>query len=158
MKLLPVLLSILVVFYLSVDFIDSTSSAKQSQSTESELAFTQPKRVGNELLDVEKAWLAIKAQQKQASQPKTEPVNSSDNQQILTLGNTNYILYGIFNDPEIPFILLKEEGKAMIKLAKGDKLAEDATLVTLQSNKIAFDRNNQIIEFKLFERKNNASN
>jgi hypothetical protein len=153
MKLLPILLSIVVLFYLGVDFIGSISSAKQNHSTASELAFTQPKRVGNELLDVEKAWLAIKEQQKQASQPKSELVNISENQKILTLGDKNYILYGIFNDPKSPFILLKEEGATMIKLAKGDKLSADATLITLESNKIAFDKNNQIIEFKLFERK-----
>lgn len=144
--------------FLAVDFFDTNSSSKQSQVVELETLFAQPKRLGKDLLDVESKWLESKAKRKEAEQPEEEVVRTSNTQQILTLGDKNYVLYGIFDEPQAPFILLKEEGAAMIKLAKGDKLSENATLITLQSNKIAFDKNNQIIEFKLFERKNNAPN
>ncbi len=158
MKLIPVALSGVLLVYLGLDFVESNTSSKQNQSQVQQTTYAQPKRVSKETLAVEKKWQDLKAERQQATQPEVAIKPIQKNQQVLTLGDKNYVLYGIFNDPESPFILLKEEGGDMLKLTKGDKLAENATLVTLESNKIAFDKNNQIIEFKLFERKNNAPN
>lgn len=158
MKLIPILLSVMLISYLALDFVESSGLSQQNQANNKLIEFVQPQRVTKELLLVEKKWQDLKTQRATSSEPTEDVQTKPNNQQMLTLGEHNYVLYGIFNDPESPFILLKDESENMIKLAKGGKLTESATLVTLQSNMIAFDKNNQIIEFKLFERKNNAPN
>jgi len=158
MKLLSILLSIALCAYLALDFVQHAGSQAQINSNLQKITAKAPARVSEKLLVSEEIWQAAKTKRLEEQKKPTAIKVKPRNQQVLTIGDQEYILYGIFNDPSSPFILLKDEAGQMLKLTKGDKLAEDATLVSLHSNKITFDKNNQAVEFKLFERKNNAPN
>lgn len=153
MKLLSIAFSLLIFVWLATDYLDSANSQDQKANELAEIKVYQPKKLQSELLAVEKSWQAKKAERNKESEPQKEEQAKPVTQQVLAIGDQEYILYGIFNDPKKPFILLKDKSGNMVRLAKGEQLGQDATLVSLKSNRISFERNSELIEFKLFERK-----
>lgn len=158
MKLFPFLFSLLLLGYLVTDFVGQSNAANETSVSNATSSISIPKRFNDELLDIEKVWRTLKAEQNQPKSTETVEKDKPKNQHMLTLGEQEYALLGIFNDPQAPFVLLKDATGNMIKLRKGDKLDENAELVAMQSDKIIFKQDNQSIEFKLFERKTNAPN
>ncbi|WP_286265495.1 hypothetical protein [Thalassotalea atypica] len=153
MRVLPLILSLLTFTYLASDYFEFADAQAQNSAAQVNVKPYQPKTLAKEPLAAEQSWLAKKLERAEKNAPKKVEKVAATSQQVLALGDQEYILYGIFNDPQKPFILLKGESGNMVRLAKGDKLGQDATLVDLKSNKISFDRNSELIEFKLFERK-----
>ncbi|MEW6983272.1 hypothetical protein AAD001_11540 [Colwelliaceae bacterium 6471] len=157
MKLLTLLFSFFTVVYLSINFYNkkNTNDSVAIGADSNQVFF--PIILNNELLDIEKAWKELK--NARASDDVIDGKKEPQNKNLtFQLDEKKYTLYGIFSADQNGFALIMDENNKLIKLAKGEKLADDITLLSLQSDKISFDKNNQIIEFKLFERKNNAKN
>jgi len=156
MKLTSLMLSIATFLYLTVSYFSeggSTSERDRGMGTTANLV--EPKILSNKMLSIEDKWRAIKKSQETnaVAVTNTKPVA---NKQLFQIGDQSFVLYGIFYDEQSPFALIKTENEKLIKLSIGDKLSSGAILVSLSSDSISFEQDGQVIEFKLFERKNNA--
>lgn len=153
-KILSVVASILTFSYLTSDYIEGQQEQSSSASELAEYSAREPQRAPEQLLPIEKQWLDAHAERiAKKNQTEIAKVKPIDAKKKLMIGEQAYVLYGIFSNPKQPFVLLKDESDAFIKLKLGEQLNKETTLVALQSNNIAFERNNERIEFKLFERK-----
>lgn len=153
-KLLSIAFSLVTVAYLSSDYLNVEQQSGESASITHETIALKPPKLTEELLGIEAHWESEKkARLAKQKAPKAKVTKPRDNNKKLQLGDQAYVLYGIFANPSQPFVLLKDESGKMIKLKQGESLNKETKLVGLQSNNIAFERNSERIEFKLFERK-----
>jgi hypothetical protein len=155
MKLLGMFLSLLTLVTLSLDLFDPNDSASTVKKIDKTITFEIPKKLSKELLATEVKW-------KNLLSDKDDKVPQEDItlalQNALVVGDKNYELLGIFNDEQTFFVLLKNELNEMIKLALGEKLPGEFTLIEINNNTIVFDNNTDRVEYKLFENDNNAKN
>lgn len=156
MKLLTALISLFVVTMLTIDFMATETYETQNKRDASAEHFTAPEKLTTELLAVEKHWSKLKAERLDKTDKSVDvPVKVSTNK-VLTLGENSYQLFGIFIEGNSPFILLKDESDTFIKLTKGSVISDNITLVEISADRVTFEKNDERIEFKLFERKNHA--
>ncbi|WP_448213060.1 hypothetical protein [Colwellia sp. MEBiC06753] len=144
-------LSLLVLCMLVVDFYPLSKNALDSTQSLSIDEFNIIGSIPSEKLDIEQRWLAVKEKDSLPKIDQTLP-GELDGAQI-NLGGTSFKLLGIFNDKKAPFILIKGSANEMVKVSKGELIANSARLVALESDKVVFDLNDETIEFKLFENK-----
>jgi len=152
MKYIATLLSLFTLFYITQDIVNDNDNENTAQSSDTIKTADAPKKLSAEPLELELKWQAFK-RERMAKQNKDGDTQIADSKKQIKIGSQTFILYGIFEHPSQPFALLKNKSGEMLKVAKGDELADNVTLVSLYSNKIAFNRNGEVIEFKLFERK-----
>lgn len=155
MKVITGLLSFYVLIILSIEFFESSDTHIPSKNSANQEVFVKPSILKDKLLSVEKRWNLMKSERKNESFKET-PV--SDEEYKLKIGHKNYQLYGILNQGNSSFIVLKGENSVFITLREGDVLEDNFNLVAIDNNKISFENKNERFEFKLFERKNHANN
>jgi hypothetical protein len=116
-----------------------------------------PVLLEKEPLSLETRWLTLQTERENKKNAAKQPSSTAkSNQKILSIGDINYQLYGIFSAQKGPFILLKGEDKSLIKLLKGATL-NNRILFDITSSSIIFSQDQQLIEFKLFEPKNDET-
>ncbi len=177
MKLVATFLSMLTLVYLTFTFVvDQQASHTTDQKSKSPV-LVLPAYTSDTPLVVETIWQQLKADRLKAKQPGTRKIDEAlKNRDVLTIGESKYALYGIFNvhkqgvieqgKKEIDghaskaFILIKplvKKGKSadvvMLKVMQGEDVSEGVTLVTVTSNSISFKHDDELTEFKLFEAK-----
>ena len=150
MKLLAIIISCIVFISLVIDVADFNEEKTNKPNRLTNTAFVNPAKLENSQLEVEKHWRKLKA----LRNIKVVDTNVTHDkaQNILSIGNEKFTLYGIFSESETPFILLKGIDNKSVKLSKGDTLNEQYTLTEVKHNTIAFNHENERIEFKLFKR------
>lgn len=155
MKLVAILFSSIVFVVLLADFIEVDLDNSTSRIKTNVQAFNKPARLDNTLLEVENKWSEFK-EKRNIKKPDTNKVDVST-KNILTIGDEEYVLYGIFSENTAPFILLKGKGENSIKLSQGDSLGKSFVLTEINHNIIVFTHSGERIEFKLFERNKHAA-
>ena len=153
MRGLTLALSLLTLLILASNYFESAVAVVSTSKPNAEIKAFDLIAHPEELSVAEKAWLKLKEERNQKNLPTLPVENKKTSQKTFQIGEQNYMLFGIFDDANNPFILLKDETGKVFKLAKGDQLGQEATLVSFESSGISFDRSGELIEFKLFERK-----
>jgi hypothetical protein len=178
MRLVSILLSAITLMYLGILFVNEEKSDRIEAYTANTPKLVIPAYTSDTQLEVEKVWQQLKADRIKAKQPNKGATDKMPkNKDVLTLGENQYALYGIFNagkkeaiehdstehngSNSQSFILIKALDKKeksadtlMLKVIQGDELSKGITLVAVTSNSISFKQDNELIEFKLFEVKN----
>ena len=183
MRLIATFLSVLVLLYLTYTFVVEEKSNQKPEQAFKTPILIEPAYISSTPLEVERVWQQLKADRLKSKQPvqdKTDEILKSKD--VFAIGDSKYTLYGIFNGGEYSksdvntkysheniaspasqaFILIKalvktdnSEEVQMLKIAQGEELSKGVTLVTVTSNSISFSKNDELIEFKLFEARNN---
>lgn len=170
MKIVALITSVLILVYLLIDFVNKQELLTQKPSIAFVPQTVVPAVIANEPLLAEDMWHKMKAERAKPKQTNNE--QNFAKKELLTIGDKQYILFGIFNakqkqkqkqintitgkDLAAPFILIKASDEPIIKVSLGAELSLGVTLIAVESTIISFKVNNEVIEFKLFERKNNA--
>lgn len=149
MKKLAAIFSVLTLLALSLGLLVEKSNKKITQRSVDTITFIVPKKLPNELLPLEIKWQGL-LQNKDLD--NNSSVDDKENfKPSLMVGGRNYKLLGIFNNKQLPFVLLKNENNNMLKLTLGDMLPAEFTLIKITNNTIVFVNNNDRVEYKLFE-------
>ena len=171
MKIVTLIISLSTLVCLVISFVNEQQTLTVKQSTISQLESIAPAIINNEHLLVEKTWHQLKADRTKPQQ-NNEKNKSNVNQETLLINDKKYVLYGIFNaqntskqnnqlksfanESPSAFILIKAESEPMQKIVVGAELTAGVTLLTVNTNAISFKTSNEIIKFKLFERKSDV--
>jgi hypothetical protein len=172
MRFVSILLSIVTLMYLGYLFVNDEKSDRIETYTAKNPKLVIPAYISDTKLEVEKVWQQLKADRIKSKQPVKDNIDETPkNKDVLTLGENQYALYGIFNaskndakehsrNTSKAFILIKalaqKEKSAealLLKVMQGDELSKGVTLVSVTSNSISFKQDDELIEFKLFEAK-----
>ena len=168
-------ISFITLILLASEFFESGSQLSKANRDNVSQRLVEPITIANELLIVEKEWLALQAQadldkanKLLAKQNKNE-VDNNDNT-LLKIGEGQYQLLGIFVNQDNPFILVKEVNKtaakkqqkktspsSVVKVLLGEELSTGIVLTELTSDRIKLQGKDEIFEFKLFERASNET-
>lgn len=154
MKLLSIFFSFLVLVTLLPSFISDNEEISASNSITNGKKVELPKLLSKKYSETDNKWLAIVAENQQASVSK-EVLNKEEKDKSLVIGEQRFKLYGVFADGDKPFVLLKPENTDLKKVYVNDFLSNGIQLTTVQSNKVTFKKNKETFEFKLFERNKN---
>jgi hypothetical protein len=156
MKLLALFLSLLTLVTLSAGLFDENDNIIAVENNDKNINFELPTPLPLELLPVELKWQALHNEKEAGSEEEENTQAILKN--ALMVGGKSYELFGIFNVEQSTFVLLKNEANEMIKLTLGEKLPGEFTLIEINNNTIIFDNNSEQVEYKLFEKDNNAKN
>lgn len=169
MKLVAIAASVLTLIYLSYSFLAAKQVSQSNHSVVKTLKSVTPAYISDSHLLVEQVWLQLKAERIKAKQTvDKKDSKATKDKDVLTIGDDKYALYGIFNSHKEhdshsgqAFILIKalrQKGKSeesfMLKIKQGEELSSGVTLVAIDTNSISFQLDDELIEFKLFEAKN----
>lgn len=175
MKIIAIGMSLVIFIYLSMAFFTQQSDHQHSKALFVVPKAMKPAYIGDAPLKVEQEWQKLKVEQ---LIPKDNSKVSTDvNKDILSIGEQEYVLYGVFNAANSnelkrlvknqpkgriendAFILIKAlntpkniEAK-MLKVIEGEELSKGVTLAIVTSNSISFKQDDELVEFKLFKAK-----
>jgi hypothetical protein len=179
MRLIAILLSVMMLVSLTYTFISQDSLSQLSEQSSNSSKLIIPAYISDTPLEVEKVWQQLKADRIKAELPTKDKMDSVPiNEDVLTVGDNRYVLYGIFNagneshatnngvasseTSSNAFILIKtlksesnkkKESSQMRKVVQGEVLSKDVILFSVTSNSISFKQNDELIKFNLFEAK-----
>jgi hypothetical protein len=147
--------------------------AKVKKNSHTATEFITPYKLSKDLLAVEEEWLLLQknfdlaALEKLAMKNKNK--NNPPNERLLSIGDNNYRLIGVFLSDKQPFILIKQiinnqtanknadSGNGLLKVILGDEINSGTILTHITSNSITLTTNQTAIEYKLFERSINET-
>lgn len=180
MKVIAIFLSVLMLIYLTYTFVVEDKSSQKSEQVLKTSRLVEPAYISDARLEVEQVWQQLKADRIKAKQPIEDKVdNELKSKDLLTVGDNQYTLYGIFNAnkdtsalnnngkpnnlPSQAFILIKAlnikdnknkpEEAQMLKVVQGEELSKGIVLFAVTSNSISFKQAGELIEFQLFDAK-----
>jgi len=156
LKLLVILFSV-VTFVMAVsDSINSTGASSNASSEDKIILFTEPKRSSPNPILVEEKWKAIAKKRNQPDKSKKNENSGKGNS--FSIGGENYRFSGVFTEKNTIFVLLQPLNSKMMRLEIGDVLKESFVLTKINHNSIVFESDDEQVEYKLFELKNNVKN
>jgi hypothetical protein len=171
-KALAFLTSLLSATLLILPFVSQQQKEKIIDNSISSPELVKPSLISSNPLDAELAWKALKTKRLDLENNQSVDSLKSSNEDILTLGNLTYVLYGVFNandekksteqgqgNSSGAFILLKmltnngstNDAVGLQKIPLGSELSPGIELVEITTNSIRFKQNNSLLEFKLFK-------
>lgn len=155
-KFLALFLSLLTLVTMSVELLKDESFVQNISQDDEIINFKPPEKLSKTLLDAEIKWQGLFQEKENSTLDKQK--NETLSEYSLKVGDKSYGFYGVFNDGNVLFVLLKNEEDTFLKLTKGDVLPGQFTLNNIHDNTIVFVNNNKRVEYKLFEHKQDVKN
>lgn len=113
-----------------------------------------PSNLEQRLVEIKDAELnAINA----ASTEIAKKTQLKKSKNVISLGDNDYQLIGIFRREGSSFVLIKGDNGVVRRLAKNDELAANIKLVNIETNAVWFDIEKTTKEFKLFRQENETN-
>jgi hypothetical protein len=151
-----------------------TEEVKVKNNSHQATDLITPYKLSKDLLAVEEEWLLLQknvdlaALEKLAMKNKNKNKNNPLNERLLSIGDNNYRLIGVFLSDKQPFILIKQinnqtakknadSSNGLLKVILGDEINSGTILTHITSNSITLTTNQTAIEYKLFERSINET-
>ncbi len=164
MRGLAIILSVLVLIYLTAGLFDSDAEVIAAKGL-SPVSVFSPLAKNPSLLSIESAWL-IKPGKRggSSSNKKSKPLlpakppakPEEKNVRILNIAGVDYQLLGIFKRDKRPFVLLKSAKSPVKKVTQGDEVITGVVLSHVSSDRIILTQSGKETIFKLFELTKNS--
>jgi hypothetical protein len=168
-KLTIIICAITLLWLVLATFDNEKTEVKNNALKATELI--TPYELSKELLPVEEKWLLLQKNFDLAALEKLAAKNKGNqpNERLLSIGDNNYRLIGVFLSDNEPFILIKQimtnqtaknntdSSNGLLKVMLGEEINSGTFLTHITSNSITLTTNDKTVEFKLFERRINET-